>query len=141
MGSFDKVRVLRYPEDSWEYQVGQLALSAQSGRAHVALAFSTDHGGAPRPARVAMALFEDFVAASGGEANLDIAALPGVRKIPISPIVFKGLAMSYEIVSRTDTTFLPKVAAALRDFLLVADARDKDVPAARAYIQANTPRQ
>lgn len=141
MGNYDVMPALRAREGSWEYVLGQMVLTTQSGRAHLALVYSTTHGNDPGPARTALALLEDIVAKAGGDEALGIPGLPGVNKIVIGPAVYKDLGIGYEVLSKVDPSYLPKVALSYEKFVERAEPDDTDLPAARKYVESHpTPR-
>jgi len=135
MGRFDVVPALRAPAESWENALGQRVLGTQVGRAHVCLVYGSERGNAPRSARIALQLLEDVVAKTGGDEKLGIPAWPGVLKLDVGPGLWKDLGIVYEILSRTDTTYYPRIAIAYERFVERADPGDPDVPAARSYLE------
>ncbi len=142
MGTYDVLTPLRMPAGSWERLLGELVLTTQAGRAHLSLVYSTDAGHALPPARNSIALLEDIVAKAGGDPSLGIAAHPGVddRKLAIGSGVYKDLGIGYEILSKVDGAYLPRVAIAFERFIERADASDKDLPAARRYVEQHRAR-
>ncbi len=132
---YDVMPALRAPEGSWEYALAKLVMTTQGGRAHLALVYSNESGNAPAPARVAVSLLEDLVAKAGGDKRLGISGLPGLRQIYLGPNVWKDLGIGYEILSRTDPAYTPKVAVAYEKFVERASADDADLAAARKYVE------
>ncbi|MBN2577014.1 MAG: DUF2723 domain-containing protein [Deltaproteobacteria bacterium] len=124
---------------SWETMVGELVLTAQAGRAHVALLYSKDNGYKPGPARTAIDLLEDIIAKAGGDEDLGIRPVPGLRPFMVSANIWKDLGISYEVLSRSEPSFLPRVAIAYEKFVERAPPDDKDVPTAREYVKAHRP--
>jgi hypothetical protein len=139
MGNYDVIPALSARDGSWEKMIGQLVMGTQGSRAHLALVYSTDSGNAPAPARTAVALLEDLVAKAGGDEALGIRARPGMRQLFVGPTVFRDLGIGYEILSKVDRRFLPKVAISFEKFAERADAKDVDAAAARKYVE-HTPR-
>jgi hypothetical protein len=138
LGSYDVTPALVAREGSWESALGQMVLTTESGRAHLALLYSTSRGNDPAPARTAVALLEDIVAKAGGDAQLGIRPWPGVLKISIGPSVWKDLGIGYEVLSRVDASYLPKVALAYEKFVERAEPDDTDLPAARKYVETHS---
>jgi hypothetical protein len=134
-GSYDVVPALGAREGSWESILGQLVMTTQGGRAHLALVYSTESGNAPAPARTAVELLEDIIAKAGGDEALGIRAQRGVRYLYIGPTVWKDLGIGYEILSRVDPSFTPRVAIAYEKFVERAEPSDVDLPAARRYVE------
>jgi len=135
LGSYDVMPALRSPEGSWEYALGKLALTGQSGRAHLALVYSHDMGNAVEPARVAVQMLEDIVAKCGGDKVLGIAGRPGVPSFAASANIWKDLGIGYEILSHADASYVPRIALAYEKFVAGASADDIDLPTARQYIE------
>jgi hypothetical protein len=140
MGSYDILPALRARDGSWEKMLAQLALTSQAGRAHLALVYSTDHGNAPAPSRTAVALLEDIIGKAGGDATLGIPAVHDLPRLVTSASIWKDLGIGYEILSRVDGAYLPRVAIAYEKFVERAEPDDKDLPAARAYVEKNRKR-
>jgi hypothetical protein len=136
MGTYDVTAALRAPDDSWENGLGQRVLDIQVARAHVALAWASERADAVGPARFAQQLLEDVVAKTGGDAELGIAAWPGLRKAPTGSGVWKNLGLAYQVLSRVDTAYVTRFAVACERFVQRADGDDPDLPAARAYLAA-----
>jgi hypothetical protein len=137
MGNYDVMPALRASEKTWEYALGQMVLSTQGGRAHLALVYSTDNGNAPAPARMALDLLEDLIAKAGGDDDLGIAARPGSRSLFLSANVWKDLGIASEILSRVDPAHTPRIAIAFEKFVERAAPDDPDLPKARAYVEAH----
>ena len=135
LGSYDVMPALRASEGSWENALAQLVMTTQGGRAHLALVYSNDNNNAPEPARVSVGLLEDIVARAGGDKALGIAGQPGMRPLYLGPTVWKDLGIGYEILARTDPAYAPRVALAYEKFVERAEPDDKDLPAARQYIE------
>lgn len=140
MAGYDVMPALRAGEDTWENAVGQLVLGTQAGRAHLALVYSHERQNDIAPARTAIALLEDVVAKSGGDAKLGIAGKPGLRALHLGAGVWKDMGIGYEILSRANPAFLPKVALAYETFVERAPADDTDLPAARQYLASHRAR-
>jgi hypothetical protein len=139
LGNYDVLPALRAPEGSWENAIGKLVMTTQGGRAHLALVYSNESGNAPAPARAAVALLEDLIAKAGGDKTLGIAGTPGMRELYLSPNVWKDLGIGYEILSRVDGSYAPKVALAYEKFVERAAPDDADLPAARQYVEQHRP--
>jgi hypothetical protein len=139
LGSYDIMPALRSPEGSWEYALAKLALTSQSGRAHLALVYSHDMGNAVEPARVAVQMLEDIVAKCGGDKVLGIASRPGVPSFAASANIWKDLGIGYEIVSHADASYVPRITLAYEKFVASASADDTDLPAARQYVEQHRP--
>ena len=135
MGSYDVVPALVARDGSWEHTLGKLVVTTQSGRAHLALVYSTQAGNSPAPARIAVDLLEDAVALVGGDEALGIRARRGMRQLYIGPTVWKDLGIGYEILSRVDPSFTPRVAIAYEKFVARAEATDADLETARKYVE------
>jgi hypothetical protein len=134
MGNYDVVNALHADEGTWESALGQMVITTQSGRAHLALVYSTDNGNALAPARLSVNLLEDIVAKAGGDKELRIPGTPGMRPLFIGPTVWKDLGIGYEILSRTESSYAPRVALAYEKFVERADPTDVDLPVARGYV-------
>ena len=141
LGNYDVLAPLRARDGSWEHVLGQLVLTTQAGRAHLALVYSTEAGHALPPARTSIALLEDVLAKTGGDEALGIRAVPGLRRLAVGAAVYKDLGIGYEILSKAEPAYLPKVALAFERFVERADASDKDLPAARRYVEQHRPRR
>jgi hypothetical protein len=144
MANYDSLPALLYPIGSWEQILGELVLNQQASRAHLALVYSHDAGNAEAPARLAVNLLEQVVRRAGGLPALGIPADPGVPTIEIHASIPKNLGIGYEILSRTDPSFAPRIGKAWEIFVAKAPATDPDLPAARAYLKqprAGTRRQ
>jgi hypothetical protein len=141
MGSYDVMPALTSRQGSWEEALGHLVLAAQGGRAHLALVYSHDQGNDPGPARYGVALLEDLLAKAGGEQRLAVASKPGVHKMEPSANVWKDLGIGYEILSKIDASYLPKVLIAYEKFVERAPANDADLPVARKYVDAHHPKR
>ena len=139
LGSYDVLPALRAPEGTWENALGKLVMTTQGGRAHLALVYSSESGNAPEPARAAVALLEDLIAKAGGDKTLGIAGRPGMRALFLASNVWKDLGIGYEILSRIDAAYAPKVALAYEKFVERAAPDDTDLPAARQYVEQHRP--
>jgi hypothetical protein len=139
MGNYDVTDALRAPEGSWENALGQLVMTTQGGRAHLALVYSNEAGNAPASARVSVNLLEDLIAKAGGDKTLGIPGLSGMRQLDIGPTVWKDLGIGYEILSHVDSSYQPRVALAFEKFVERAAPDDTDLPAARVYVQQHRP--
>jgi len=139
LGSYDIIPALQSPEGSWEYALGKLALTSQSGRAHLALVYSHDMGNAIEPARVAVQMLEDIVAKCGGDKVLGIVGRPGVPSFTASANIWKDLGIGYEILSHADERYVPRIALAYEKFVTNASANDADLPVARQYLEQHRP--
>jgi hypothetical protein len=135
MGNYDVVPALRHRSGTWEEMLGELVLTTQSGRAHLSLVYSTDAGNAPAPARYSIALLEDIVAKAGGDPDLNIRGYPGLPPLLVGPNVYKDLGIGYEILSKSDPAYLPRIAIAFEKFLERALPTDGDIAAARRYVE------
>ena len=134
LGNYDVMPALRTREGSWENALAQLVMTTQGGRAHLALVYSNDAGNTPAPARTSVSLLEDLIAKAGGDKTLGVLGRPGMRQLYIGPTVWKDLGIGYEILSRTDPAYTPRVALAYEKFVEHAASDDKDLPAVRQYL-------
>jgi hypothetical protein len=139
IGNYDVFAALSAHDGSWEKMLGNLVMTTQSGRAHLALVYSTEHGNAQAPARTAVALLEDIIAKAGGDEDLKIPADRGMRKLETSSGLWKDLGIGYEILSHYDPSYTPRVAIAYEKFIARAEPNDKDVEAARRYVSQHRP--
>jgi len=139
MATYDSLPALLYPAGSWEQMLGELVLNQQAARAHLALVYSHDAGNVEAPARLALNLFEQILRRAGGSPALGIPAEPGVSSIEIHASIFKDLGIGYEILSRKDPSFTPRIAQAWEIFVAKAPENDPDLPAVRAYLQRGRP--
>jgi hypothetical protein len=80
-------------------------------------------------------LLEQVVRRAGGSPALGIPAESGLATLELHPAIFKNLGIGYEILARTDPSFVPRTVAAWELFLAKTPATDPDVPAARAYVE------
>ena len=135
MANYNPIPALLHPVGSWERVLGELALNMQASRAHLALIYSHDAGNAPAPARLSVDLLEQVVRRSGGSPALGIPAESGLATLELHPAIFKNLGIGYEILARTDPSFVPRTVKAWELFLAKAPATDPDVPAARGYVE------
>lgn len=135
IGNYDVVPALAAPDGTWEKMLGQLAMTTQSGRAHLALLYSTEHGNALAPARTAVALIEDIIAKAGGDEDLGIRPFRGMRKLDTAAALWKDLGIGYEILSHHDPSFTSRVTLAYQKFIERAPPDDKDIEAARGYVR------
>ena len=135
LGNYDVMPALRAPEGSWENALAKMVLTTQGGRAHLALVYSNESNNAPAPARASVGLLEDIVAKGGGDKTLGIAGLPDMPQLYLGPTVWKDLGIGYEILARIDPAYTPRVALAYEKFVERAEPDDKDVPAARQYVE------
>jgi hypothetical protein len=106
----------------------------------LALVYSNEGGNAPAAARVSVNLLEDLIAKAGGDKALEIRGLPGMRQLDIGPTVWKDLGIGYEILSRVDPSYQPRVALTFEKFVERAAPDDTDLPAARMYVEQHRPR-
>jgi hypothetical protein len=139
LGSYDVVPALRASDGSWENALAKMVMTTQGGRAHLALVYSNEANNAPALARVSVDLLEDIVAKAGGDKTLAIPGQPGMRALYLGPTIWKDLGIGYEILARTFPAYAPKVALAFEKFVERADPDDKDVPAARQYVEQHRP--
>ena len=139
MGNYDVMEALRAPDGTWENALGQLVLTTQGGRAHLALVYSTDAGNLPAPARVSINLLEDIIAKAGGDKTLGIPGQFGLHQLLIGSTVWKDLGIGYEILSRVDPSYRPRVALAYEKFVERAAPDDADLPAVRGYLEQHRP--
>lgn len=139
LGNYDVLPALRKPEGSWEHELGKMVMTTQSGRAHLALVYSSESGNAPAPAHASVNLLEDLIAKAGGDKQLGIAGLPEMRQLYLGASVWKDLGIGYEILSHTDSKYTPKVALAYEKFVERASSDDADLPAARRYVEQHRP--
>ena len=137
MAGYDVLPALRASEGSWENALGQLALTAEGARAHLALVYSHDAGNALEPAQYSLALLEDVIAKAGGDDGLRIKGTPGLRRLTIASTVFRDIGIAYEIVSRAYPGYAHHVALAYRRFVETAAASDPDLAAARHYVETH----
>jgi hypothetical protein len=136
---YDVGPALAAREGSWENMLGELVLTTQGGRAHMALLYSTDHGNIPGPASTSAGLLEDIIAKAGGDKELGIQPYPGLRPRLVMANVWKDLGIAYEVISKSDPSYTPRVAIAYEKFVERAPPDDKDAPAAREYVKAHRP--
>jgi hypothetical protein len=134
LGNYDVMPALRMPDGTWENALGQLVLGTQGGRAHLALVYSHDRQNDVVAGRYAIALLEDLVAKAGGYAKLGIASKPGLPPIRLGATIWKDMGIGYEILSKVDPSFLPKVAIAYEKYVEHAAADDPDLPTVRRYV-------
>jgi hypothetical protein len=139
MGGYDVVPALRRPKGTWENALGQLVLTTQGMRAHVALVYSLEHGQDPIAARRSMTLLEDIIAKAGGDPKLGIPGVPGLPEMIIGPIAWRDLGVCYEILSRFDAAYLPRVTLAVERFVEHAPPDNPDLPAARKFLETHRP--
>jgi hypothetical protein len=137
---YDVMPALRSPIGTWERALGELVLSAQSGRAHLALLYSHENGNAPAPARKAYDMLVDLIAKAGGYDRMGIVAPAGMPKVQLGASVWKDLGIACEILSKTDASFAPRIALAYEQFVAEAGPDDADLPKARAYVQTHSTR-
>jgi len=135
IGSYDVVPALRAPVESWENAVGQRVLGTEVGRAHLALVYGSEQDDPTEPTRSAQRLLEDVVAKTGGNEKLKIPAAPGLRSLDIGPAARKDLGITYELLSRIDLAYFPRVAIAYERFIDVAADNDPDLKTAREYLR------
>jgi hypothetical protein len=57
-----------------------------------------------------------------------------MRPLFIGPTVWKDLGIGYEILSRTNGSYAPRVALAYEKYVERADPTDADLPVARGYV-------
>jgi len=134
IGNYDVLAALRSPLGTWENALGELALATQGGRAHLALVYSHERGNDPVPARYAIGLLVDLVAKTGGFPKLGIGPIADTHSVALGANIWKDLGIGYEILSKADPTFLPKVTIAYEKFVEGASADDADLPAVRRYV-------
>ncbi len=139
MGSYDVVPALRFRQGTWESALAQIVLTTQGVRAHRAFAYSLDRGSDLRPARRCISLLEDIIAKAGGEPILSIPGVPQLAELDVASSLWRNLGICYELVSREDPTYLPRVGAAIAKFAERASPDDPDLPAARKYIDLHRP--
>jgi hypothetical protein len=137
MGNYDPLTALRYPEGSWEQMLGELGLNMQVARALVALVYSSENGNAQEPAQLSVRLLEQVVRRTGGSPALGIAGEPELPVLEVHSTLFKNLGIGYEILSKYDPSYTPRVAKAWQLFVNSAPPTDPDLPTARAYLQAH----
>jgi hypothetical protein len=58
-----------------------------------------------------------------------------MRKLDIGPGVWKDLGIAYEILSRREGRYDPRIAVAYEKFVEQADADDPDLPAVRKILE------
>ncbi|MGA7743144.1 MAG: DUF2723 domain-containing protein [Polyangia bacterium] len=134
IGTYDIAPALRAPDESWENGLGRRVIDSQVGRAHLALVYSDERGGALEPARYALRILEEVVAQSGGDGELGIAAAPEMRKIEPGAALWKNLGLAYQVLARSDGRYAARLAIACARFVQRARADDPDLPAARKYL-------
>jgi hypothetical protein len=134
LGGYQATPALRMPEGTWENALGQLALATEGGRAHLALVYSHERQNDAVAGRYAISLLEDLVGKCGGDAKLGIAAQSGLGPIKLGPVIWKDMGIGYEILSKTDASFLSKVAIAYEKYVELAAADDPDLPIVRRYV-------
>jgi hypothetical protein len=135
MGSYDVVPALQHRGGSWEHALGQLVLNTEVVRANLALAYSVAQGTDPVAARMCATLIEDVIAKSGGDELLGIPGMAGLRQLYVGPGAWKDLGVCYEIMSREDSGYRPRVALAVQRFAERASADDPALPAARKFLE------
>jgi hypothetical protein len=135
MGTYDITTALRAPEESWEMALGQRVLDEQVGRAHLAIVYGHERGEALGQARTALRLLEDVIAKSGGDEELGILAGPGMRKLETGSGLWQNLGLVYQILSRTDETYVSRFGVACKRFVERASPDNPDLPAARQYLE------
>ena len=139
LAGYDVVPALRSPKGTWENALGQLVLTTQVMRAHLALVYSLEHGGDPLPARLSMTLIEDIIAKAGGDEKLNIPGTPGLPPLSVGPSAWRDLGICYEILARTNNAYLPRVALAVERFVEQAPPDSTELPAARKYLETHRP--
>jgi hypothetical protein len=135
MGNYDVVPALQGRDGSWEHAVGQLVLNTQVVRANIALVYSIARGTEPVAARLCATLIEDVIAKSGGDELLGIPGSAGLRQLYVGPSAWKDLGVCYEIISRVDSDYRPRVALAVQRFAERAKPDDPALPAARKFLE------
>jgi hypothetical protein len=141
IGTYDIAPALRAPDESWENGLGRRVIDSQVGRAHLALVYSDERGGALEPARYALRILEEVVAQSGGDGELGVAAAPEMRKIEPGAALWKNLGLAYQVLARSDGRYAARLAIACARFVQRARADDPDLPAARKYLDEMRPPQ
>jgi hypothetical protein len=140
LGDYDVIPALSAADGTWESALGELVLGSQAGRAHLALVYSYERQSDQVAARYAMDLLEDLVAKAGGYDKLKIAGKPGIRKMTLASTVWKDVGLGYEILSRADASFVPKIALAYERYVQNAPSDDADVPKVRQYLATHPTR-
>jgi hypothetical protein len=137
IGAYDVAPALRAPDATWENGLGRRILDGQVARAHLALVYGSERGGAVEPARYALRLLEDVIVKSGGDRELGIAGESGSHKIETSAGLWKNLGLAYQILSDTDSAYAARFTIACKRFVGKANADDPDLPAARQYLRGS----
>ena len=140
MGHFDVSAALRFPKGTWENALGQMVLSTQGLRGHIAVVYAMQGGPDPAAARVATGLLEDLVAKTGGDARLGIAGAAGLPSMLVAASIWRDLGIGYEILARQDPSYAARVPIAVERFLDRAPPDSGEVPAARKYLEMHKAR-
>jgi hypothetical protein len=140
LGDYDVTAALRHPQGTWENVLGQMVLTTQGLRAHIAIVYATKGSPDPLAARVAVSLLEDIVAKAGGDPKLGIATVAGLPEMLVSATVWRDLGIGYEILARQDPSYAARVPIAVERFLEHAPPDSNEVPAARKYLELHKAR-
>jgi hypothetical protein len=140
MDGYDVLPAMRYPKGTWENALGQLVLTTQGLRAHIALVFSLQAGADATAAGLATSLLEDIIAKAGGDAGLGIPGTPGLPKMLVGATVWRDLGVCYEILARRDPSYAPRVRLAVERFVEHAGPDNPELPAARKYLEMHRTR-
>jgi hypothetical protein len=137
MAGYDVLPALQRPKGTWENALGQLVLTTQGMRAHLALVYSLDRGRDLAAARLSLDLHEDLIAKAGGDARLGIAGIPGLPELSIAASGWRDLGICYEILARENPAYLAKVPVAVERFVEHATADNPELPAAKKYLETH----
>lgn len=132
---YDVVPAMRSPKGTWENALGQLVLTTQGLRAHIALVYALKAGADPTAAGLATTLLEDVIAKTGGDAELGIPGVAGLPQMIVGAPAWRDLGVCYEILARRDTSYVPRVRKAVERFIENAPPDNPDLAAARKYLE------
>ena len=77
----------------------------------------------------------NVLAKAGGDEKLGIRGEAGLPPLAVGASAWRDLGVCYEILSRLDPAYLPRVAVAVTRFAENATADNPDLPAARKYLE------
>ncbi len=134
---FSPVLALRYPDGTWERQLGEMVLNTQAGRAKLALLYGNQPHAGPAPAQTARRLLEEVLRLAGGSAELGIPGEPGLPKTFVAAVAFKQLGIAYQQLSGVDGKYAALTGKAFQEFVRRSAPDDPDLERARAYLLSN----